>query len=66
MAVFYYAKNLNEMEEINMNDNTPVYNWEDAIKFITERCNLSEDVIIEVLELEEEYMKSVGIIVEEE
>ena len=49
-----------------MNDSTPVYNWEDAIKFIHERCNLSEDIIIEVLELEEEYMKSVGIIVEEE
>ena len=54
------------MEEINMNDNTLVYNWKDAIKFIHERCNLSEDVIVEVLELEEEYMKSVGIIVEEE
>lgn len=49
-----------------MNNNTPVYNWEDAIKFIRERCNLSKDVIIEVLEFEEEYMKSVGIIVEEE
>lgn len=48
-----------------MNENTPVYNWEDAINFIQERCNLSEDVIIKVLELEEEYMKSVGIIVEE-
>lgn len=34
-----------------MNDNTPVYNWEDAIKFIHERCNLNKDVIIEVLEL---------------
>ena len=49
-----------------MNDNTPVYNWKDAINFIHERCNLSEDVISEVLELEEEYMKSVGIILEEE
>lgn len=54
------------MEELkNMNDNTPVYSWEDSIKFIHDRCNLSEDVIIEVLELEEEYMKNVGIIVEE-
>lgn len=44
-----------------MNDNTPVYNWEDAVKFVQERCNLSEDVITKVLELEEEYMKSVGI-----
>lgn len=52
--------------KINMNNNTPVYNWEDAIKFIHERCNLSKDAITEVLELEEEYMKSVGIIVEEE
>lgn len=51
---------------MNNNNETPVYNWEEAINFIHERCNLSADMIIEVLELEEEYMKSIGIIVEEE
>lgn len=47
-------------------DKIPVYNWEDAVKFIHERCNLSEDMIIEVLQLEEEYMKTIGVITEEE
>ena len=48
-----------------MND-TPVYEWEDAINFIAERCNIDKDTIETVLTLEEDYMKSIGIIMEEQ
>lgn len=51
--------------ENNMNENTPVYNWEDAVNFITEKCEVKKDVIEKVLELEEDYMRSVGIITSE-
>lgn len=47
-------------------ENTPVYEWEDAIKYIKERCNLSEDDIETVLTLEEDYMKKVGIMQDNE
>lgn len=47
-----------------MNENTPVFNWEAAVDFIAERCEFSKDIIENILELEEEYMQSVGIIVE--
>lgn len=50
-------------------DKVLIYVWEttvlDAIRFIHERSNLSEDTIIEVLEFEEEYMRSIGIITED-
>lgn len=48
-----------------MND-TPIYEWEDAINFIAERCNIDKDTIETVLTLEEDYMKSIGIIMEEQ
>jgi len=43
-------------------NNTPVYDYEDAINFIGERSNISKDIIEKVLMLEEDYMRSVGII----
>ena len=46
-------------------DKVLIYVWEDAIRFIHERSNLSEDTIIEVLKFEEEYMRSIGIITED-
>lgn len=49
-----------------MNKNTPVYEWEDAINFIAERCDIDKEVIEKVLGLEEDYMRSIGVIVEEE
>lgn len=45
-----------------MNENTPVYTWEDAVDFIKERCDIDKGSIEKVLELEEDYMRSVGII----
>ena len=48
-----------------MND-TPVYDYEDAINFIGERSNISRDIIEKVLMLEEDYMRSIGIISNEE
>ena len=42
----------------------PVYDWEDAINFIAARCNYDNETIDEILLLEEDYMKSVGIIVD--
>ena len=49
-----------------MNENTPVYEWEDAINFIAERCDSDKETIEKVLILEEDYMRSVGIIVGQE
>lgn len=48
-----------------MNENTPVFNWDDAVNFITEKCEVGKDIVEKVLELEEEYMQSVGIITSE-
>lgn len=45
-------------------DNTPVYDYEDAINFIVERSDVNKDVIEKVLMLEEDYMRSIGIIVD--
>lgn len=49
-----------------MNDNTPVYEWEDAINYIAERCDVDKEIIEKVLSLEEDYMRTIGIIVDEE
>ena len=48
-----------------MDNNTPVYDYEDAINFIAERCNINKDTIEKVLMLEEDYMHSIGIIEDE-
>lgn len=47
-----------------MNENTPVYDWDDAINFIAERCDIDKETIEKILILEEDYMRSIGIIVE--
>ena len=49
-----------------MNGNTPVYEWEDAINYIAERCDVDKETIEKVLLLEEDYMRTIGIIVDEE
>ena len=49
-----------------MDNNTPVYDCEDAINFIAERCDINKDTIEKVLMLEEDYMRSIGIISDEE
>lgn len=46
-------------------DNMPVYKFEDAINFIAERCDINKDIIEKVLLLEEDYMRSIGIITDE-
>lgn len=48
-----------------MNENAPVFNWDDAVNFIIEKCEVDKDIVEKVLELEEEYMRSVGIITSE-
>lgn len=47
-----------------MNENTPVFDWEDAVNFITDRCEVDKNIVEKVLELEEEYMRNIGIIAE--
>lgn len=47
-----------------MEENTPIYSWDDAINFIVERCKVDKDTIEKVLNLEEDYMRSVGIIMD--
>lgn len=47
-------------------NSTPVYDYEDAINFISERCDVDKDTIDKVLMLEEDYMRSIGIINDEE
>ena len=61
--------NENLQRESNNTENVPeeiVYDWNNAIEFIHDRCNLSRDMIDEVLELEQEYMESIGIAVKVE
>ncbi len=48
------------MEEFD--PNAPVYEWEDAIDYIAQRCTLDRDTIEQILLLEEGYMRSIGII----
>ena len=48
-----------------MENNAPMYYVEDAIEFIRSRSGLDHDTVERVLELEEEYMRSIGIIIEE-
>lgn len=43
-------------------DNTPVYDYDEAVKFISERCDVDKNVIDKILMLEEDYMRSIGII----
>lgn len=43
-----------------------VYDYDEAVKFIEEKSGLDVDVIEKVLDLEEEYMRSIGIIDEDE
>ena len=46
-----------------MNENEVlVYDIYVAINFISERCDIDKETILTVLELDEEYMRSVGII----
>lgn len=49
-----------------MDNNMPVYDFEDVINFISERCDISQDTIEKILTLEEDYMRSVGIISDDE
>ena len=49
-----------------MDNKTPVYDFEDAINFISERCDISLDTIEKILMLEEDYMRNIGIISDEE
>lgn len=49
-----------------INENMPVYDWNNAVDYITERCGLEKNAVEEVLLLEEDYMRSVGIISEED
>lgn len=46
-------------------DNTPVYDFDEAVKFISERCEIERNIIDKVLMLEEDYMRSIGIICDE-
>lgn len=49
-----------------MDNNTPVYDYDDAINFIAERSGIDKDTIYKVILLEEDYMRSIGIIVDDE
>lgn len=46
----------------NIDDKEIVYDFGEAIHFIGERCDLDKSVIETVLDLEEEYMRSIGVI----
>lgn len=48
-----------------MDNNAPMYYVEDAIEFIRSRSGLDYDIVSQVLELEEDYMRSIGLIIEE-
>ena len=44
----------------------PIYNYEDCANMIQERTGLSREIIADVLNAEIDYMKSIGIIDEDE
>lgn len=46
-------------------ENMPVYDYEDAINFIAERSDIRKSIIEKVLMLEEDYMRSIGIVIDE-
>ena len=48
-----------------MDNNMPVYDFEETINFFSEKCDISRDNIETVLMLEEDYMRSIGIISDE-
>lgn len=50
----------------NMNENMPVFDWENAVEYIANRCELDKRTVEKVLLLEEEYMRNVGIISEDD
>lgn len=45
-----------------MDDNMPVYDWDDAVEFILSRSDFDKGMVEKVLNLEEDYMRSIGII----
>jgi len=54
------GKEDNKMD--NVEDKEIVYDFGEAINFIAERCNVDKSAIETVLDLEEGYMRSIGII----
>lgn len=54
------------MEYIDEDVSEPMYVVTDAIDFIAERCDIDKETIAKVLSIEEDYMRSLGLIVEEE
>ena len=45
--------------------NTPVWDWNEAVEFVAERCDVDIKFIEEVFECENEYMRFKGIIKED-
>lgn len=45
-------------------DNAPVYYVDEAVEFIFERSGINKNVINKVLELEADYLRSLGLIVD--
>ena len=50
--------------EVDSDENAKIFDLKEAVKFISDRCTLSEKEIETVLSLEEEYMKSIDVIIE--
>ena len=52
------------MSAVNIFEDGPIYYEEDAVNFIRNATNIDEELIRKVLEAEEDYMRSIGLIVE--
>ena len=46
--------------------NEPVYNVEEAVNYIAERCDVDKETIENILDLELDYMVSIGLATVEE
>lgn len=44
--------------------NSPVYYVEDAVSFVHNKTGIDEQLIRDILDAEEDYMRSIGLIVE--
>ena len=49
---------------MNEFDNGPVYYVEEAVGFIINKTGIDEQLIRDVLDAEEDYMRSIGLIIE--
>lgn len=52
---------MEQIKQNEVNESLDFY-WDDAVKYIMQRCKIDRETIEEVMTLEEDYMRTLGII----